>query len=233
MRCGRCGWTLASGFKKCARCGGRRDRQVPPARGPGRVRRPWSGSRRRFAIRYPARRRPGQFRQCRRRWSRRPCGTRKRGSRRSPMRFSRAWMRMRSTLSRPTTAKTANRRCCPLRSRTCSRTDRRGIAVGMATSIPRHTTSTRICRALLHLLHNPGARLTTLLRHLPGPDFPTGGVPAVESETALHEAYRSGRGALPPAGRLGGRAHVPWSAPRRRQGNSVGCSEGPHRHPAR
>ena len=67
-----------------------------------------------------------------------------------------------------------------------------GIAVGMATSIPPHNAD-EICRALLHLLHNPGARLATLMRHLPGPDFPTGGV-LLESEAALQEAYRSGRG---------------------------------------
>ncbi len=67
-----------------------------------------------------------------------------------------------------------------------------GIAVGMATSIPPHNAD-EICRALLHLLHNPGARLETLLRHLPGPDFPTGGV-LLEGEAALQEAYRSGRG---------------------------------------
>ncbi|MCE2475743.1 MAG: DNA topoisomerase IV subunit A [Alphaproteobacteria bacterium] len=67
-----------------------------------------------------------------------------------------------------------------------------GIAVGMATSIPPHNAD-EICRALLHLLHNPGARLETLMRHLPGPDFPTGGV-LLEGEAALQEAYRSGRG---------------------------------------
>ncbi len=67
-----------------------------------------------------------------------------------------------------------------------------GIAVGMATSIPPHNAD-EICRALLHLLHHPGARLETLLRHLPGPDFPTGGV-LLEGEAALQEAYRSGRG---------------------------------------
>ena len=100
-----------------------------------------------------------------------------------------------------------------------------GIAVGMATSIPPHNAD-EICRALLHLLHNPGARLETLMRHLPGPDFPTGGV-LLEGEAALQEAYRSGRGrfrlraawAVEPMSR--GRLRVvvreiPWGIPKAR-----------------
>ena len=88
-----------------------------------------------------------------------------------------------------------------------------GIAVGMATSIPPHNAD-EICRALLHLLHHPGARLATLQRYLPGPDFPTGGV-LLESGAALHDAYRSGKRALPLAGDVGCRAHGPRPAPRR------------------
>ncbi len=67
-----------------------------------------------------------------------------------------------------------------------------GIAVGMATSIPPHNVD-EICQAALHLLRTPGARLSTLLEMLPGPDFPTGGV-IVDDEETIHEAYRSGRG---------------------------------------
>ncbi|MDE0710936.1 MAG: DNA topoisomerase IV subunit A [Rhodospirillales bacterium] len=100
-----------------------------------------------------------------------------------------------------------------------------GIAVGMATSIPPHNVD-EICRALLHLLQNPGARLATLLRYLPGPDFPTGGV-LVESEATLEEAYRSGRGrfrlraawtAEPMSrGRLRiAVSEIPWSIPKAR-----------------
>ena len=100
-----------------------------------------------------------------------------------------------------------------------------GIAVGMATSIPPHNVD-EICRALLHLLQNPGARLATLLRYLPGPDFPTGGV-LVENEAALEEAYRTGRGrfrlratwtAEPMSrGRLRiAVSEIPWSIPKAR-----------------
>jgi len=67
-----------------------------------------------------------------------------------------------------------------------------GIAVGMATSIPPHNAG-EVCAALLHLIRHPEARIETLLEHMPGPDFPTGGV-LVEPEDAIREAYRTGRG---------------------------------------
>src|SRR5437879_4809096 len=50
-----------------------------------------------------------------------------------------------------------------------------GIAVGMATSIPPHNAA-ELCDAALHLIDNPNARSRTLLKYVPGPDFPTGGV---------------------------------------------------------
>jgi topoisomerase-4 subunit A len=69
-----------------------------------------------------------------------------------------------------------------------------GIAVGMATSIPPHNVA-EICDAALHLIKQPNARLDTLLQHMPGPDFPTGGV-IVEPRAQIREAYRSGRGSF-------------------------------------
>ncbi|MEO1330100.1 MAG: DNA topoisomerase IV subunit A [Pseudomonadota bacterium] len=69
-----------------------------------------------------------------------------------------------------------------------------GIAVGMATSIPPHNVG-EICNALLHLLKHPNARLESLIEHIPGPDFPTGGE-LVEPPEAILEAYRTGRGAF-------------------------------------
>src|ERR1700742_3237395 len=50
-----------------------------------------------------------------------------------------------------------------------------GIAVGMATSIPPHNAG-EVCAAALHLIKNPQASTADLLQHVPGPDFPTGGV---------------------------------------------------------
>src|SRR5947209_12690888 len=67
-----------------------------------------------------------------------------------------------------------------------------GIAVGMATSIPPHNTG-EICAAAVHLIRNPDATTADLLAHMPGPDFPTGGV-LVESKEALLQAYETGRG---------------------------------------
>ncbi len=50
-----------------------------------------------------------------------------------------------------------------------------GIAVGMATSIPPHNAA-ELCDAALFLIDNPAARSRTLLKYVPGPDFPTGGI---------------------------------------------------------
>ncbi|SET80244.1 DNA topoisomerase IV subunit A [Oceanicella actignis] len=67
-----------------------------------------------------------------------------------------------------------------------------GIAVGMATSIPPHNAA-EVIDAALHLIAHPDASVEDLLRHVPGPDFPTGGV-LVEPRESIVEAYRTGRG---------------------------------------
>lgn len=67
-----------------------------------------------------------------------------------------------------------------------------GIAVGMATSIPPHNAG-EICGAAIHLIRHPQATTADLLRHMPGPDFPTGGVLA-EDAAAILTAYETGRG---------------------------------------
>src|ERR1700735_3682637 len=67
-----------------------------------------------------------------------------------------------------------------------------GIAVGMATSIPPHNAG-EICAAAIHLIQYPAATTADLLRHMPGPDFPTGGV-LVEDQAAILAAYETGRG---------------------------------------
>jgi topoisomerase IV subunit A len=67
-----------------------------------------------------------------------------------------------------------------------------GIAVGMATSIPPHNAG-EICAAAIHLIQHPAATAADLLRHMPGPDFPTGGV-LVEDQAAILTAYETGRG---------------------------------------
>ena len=67
-----------------------------------------------------------------------------------------------------------------------------GIAVGMATSIPPHNPA-ELIDASLHLIKSPNARTETLLSHVQGPDFPTGGI-CVEPAEAMVEAYATGRG---------------------------------------
>src|SRR5580704_11824126 len=69
-----------------------------------------------------------------------------------------------------------------------------GIAVGMATSIPPHNAA-ELCDAALHLIEQPNARTKTLLKYVPGPDFPTGGLVVDPSET-IAEAYATGRGSF-------------------------------------
>ena len=69
-----------------------------------------------------------------------------------------------------------------------------GIAVGMATAIPPHNVA-ELCDAALHLIDNPNARSKTLLKYVPGPDFPTGGV-IVDPRHEIAEAYATGRGSF-------------------------------------
>src|SRR5437762_1727591 len=69
-----------------------------------------------------------------------------------------------------------------------------GIAVGMATSIPPHNAA-ELSDAALFLIDNPTARSKTLLKYVPGPDFPTGGV-VVDPRAEIAEAYATGRGSF-------------------------------------
>src|SRR5213595_230049 len=69
-----------------------------------------------------------------------------------------------------------------------------GIAVGMATSIPPHNAA-ELCEAALFLIDNPNARSKTLLKYVPGPDFPTGGV-IIYPRAEIAEAYATGRGSF-------------------------------------
>src|SRR5437763_6932160 len=69
-----------------------------------------------------------------------------------------------------------------------------GIAVGMATAIPPHNAA-ELCEAALHLIDRPNTKSRNLLRFVPGPDFPTGGI-VVDSREAIAEAYETGRGSF-------------------------------------
>src|SRR5947208_1480481 len=69
-----------------------------------------------------------------------------------------------------------------------------GIAVGMATAIPPHNAA-ELCDAALFLIDNPNARSKTLMKYVPGPDFPTGGL-IVDPRETIAEAYVTGRGSF-------------------------------------
>ena len=68
-----------------------------------------------------------------------------------------------------------------------------GIAVGMATNIPPHNLIETV-NACLALLDDPALPLAALMQHMPGPDFPTGGI--INGAQEIATAYRTGRGRL-------------------------------------
>ena len=68
-----------------------------------------------------------------------------------------------------------------------------GIAVGMATSIPPHNLG-ELVDATIEMIDNPEATLDDLLKHVKGPDFPTGAV--VYGGAPMKQAYQTGRGSV-------------------------------------
>ena len=66
-----------------------------------------------------------------------------------------------------------------------------GIAVGMATNIPPHNL-TEVVNAAIELVKNPSAGLAEVLKHVQGPDFPTGGF--LYGKSGIPQAYKTGRG---------------------------------------
>lgn len=68
-----------------------------------------------------------------------------------------------------------------------------GIAVGMATSIPTHNLG-ELVDATVELINNPEATVDDLLKHVKGPDFPTGAI--VYGGAPMRQAYATGRGSV-------------------------------------
>ena len=68
-----------------------------------------------------------------------------------------------------------------------------GIAVGMATNIPSHNLS-EVADATIELIDNQEATLDDLLKHVKGPDFPTGAI--VYGGASMRQAYQTGRGSV-------------------------------------
>src|SRR6187200_2532461 len=76
-----------------------------------------------------------------------------------------------------------------------------GIAVGMATNIPPHHLGETI-DAVVQLIDKPDSNVEDLMKHVKGPDFPTGAI--VVGRSGIRDAYRSGRGRIV----MRARAHV-------------------------
>ena len=68
-----------------------------------------------------------------------------------------------------------------------------GIAVGMATSIPPHNLG-EVINATIALINNKDISISQLMKHLPGPDFPTGGV--IIGKDIIKQGYNKGRGSF-------------------------------------
>src|SRR2546430_1721430 len=76
-----------------------------------------------------------------------------------------------------------------------------GIAVGMATNIPPHNLG-EVVDALVAMIDEPLIDVDRLMRHVKGPDFPTGAI--VVGRSGIRDAYRSGRGRVV----MRARAHI-------------------------
>ncbi len=76
-----------------------------------------------------------------------------------------------------------------------------GIAVGMATNIPPHNLR-EVISATIAYIEDPDIGTDGLLRHIKGPDFPTGGI--ILGRSGIKDAYETGRGRV----RVQARAHV-------------------------
>jgi topoisomerase-4 subunit A len=69
-----------------------------------------------------------------------------------------------------------------------------GIAVGLSTDVPPHNLN-EVASALIHLIDNPKATVAQLMKHIKGPDFPTGGE-LVSPQADIREIYATGSGTL-------------------------------------
>ncbi len=68
-----------------------------------------------------------------------------------------------------------------------------GIAVGMATSIPPHNLG-EVVDGTLALIKNKDIKINELMKHIPGPDFPTGGL--IIGKDIIKQGYKTGRGSF-------------------------------------
>ena len=161
-------------YKKSRRDRRRRDGELPPARRPGDLRHARAHGAAVLAA-LPARRRPGQLRLARRRPAGRDAlhGVPARRSSRPRCCATSTWTR--STSGRTTTSRARSRSRCRRGSRTCSSTARPGSPSGWRRTC-RRTTSARSIDAVVQLIDKPDANVDDLMKHVKGPDFPTGAI---------------------------------------------------------
>jgi DNA gyrase subunit A len=76
-----------------------------------------------------------------------------------------------------------------------------GIAVGMATNIPPHNLG-EVVNAIVQLIDKPDSNVEDLMKHVKGPDFPTGAY--IVGRSGIRDAYRTGRGRVV----MRARAHI-------------------------
>jgi len=69
-----------------------------------------------------------------------------------------------------------------------------GIAVGLSTDVPPHNLK-EVASALIHLIDNPNVTVAGLMKHIKGPDYPTGGE-LVSPREDIKQIYKSGSGTL-------------------------------------
>ncbi|MEX0976101.1 MAG: DNA topoisomerase IV subunit A [Woeseia sp.] len=69
-----------------------------------------------------------------------------------------------------------------------------GIAVGLSTDVPPHNLR-EVASALVHLIDNPDATVAQLMKHIKGPDFPTGGE-LISPRAEIRQIYQTGNGTL-------------------------------------
>jgi topoisomerase-4 subunit A len=69
-----------------------------------------------------------------------------------------------------------------------------GIAVGLSTDVPPHNLR-EVASALIHVIDNPDATVAQLMKHIKGPDFPTGGE-LISPKAEIRDLYKTGNGTL-------------------------------------
>jgi len=75
----------------------------------------------------------------------------------------------------------------------------KGIAVGMATSMPPHNL-TEVCNGIISTIDDPEISIEELMEIIKGPDFPTGGI--ITDTTGIYDAYTTGTGSITVSGKI-------------------------------